>query len=172
MHCLKAKVFIDLLKTFPDAMAIFIMRAQDRRTEFRRVRKMYERWVGFDGNQDMNELPQAVRETLHYEKYTGEKNRAGLLPDLPAHLADPDFYFTNMFKSLKKKLTKKLPEKNFTEDDTLVEDKIERAEEGAKHVEDSKETERDGDDHEKTSMDSFKANQVRLRELTPLKSIP
>ena len=49
VHCLKSRDFIDLLKTFPDAMAIFFLRAEARRREFRRIRKMYERWVGFDG---------------------------------------------------------------------------------------------------------------------------
>jgi len=36
---MKAKQFIDILKTFPDAMAIFVVRAKQRRQEFRRIKK-------------------------------------------------------------------------------------------------------------------------------------
>jgi hypothetical protein len=123
---------------------------------------MYERWVGFDGNQDMNELPQAVRDELKYEKYSGEKSVVDGIYDLPEHLKDPDFYFTNMFKSLKKKK----PAKKYKEDDTKEEEKEPLS---AKSDRSEKALLVDKDDDVK-SVDSFRDD--LLRDLTPMKSIP
>ena len=102
VHCMKNRVFIDLLKTFPDAMAIFFLRAKARRREFRRIRKMYERWVGFDGRQDMDLLPSAIRETVDWETYDEGES-------LPPHLnsQNTDFYFTEIFKQKAKPTVRK-----------------------------------------------------------------
>ena len=91
MHCMKSKTFIDLLRTFPDAMAIFFLRSKARRAEFRRIRRTYERWVGFDGKADINMLPGAIREKTEYVTFD-EKS-------LPKYLSETEFYFTDTFKS-------------------------------------------------------------------------
>ena len=88
---MKKKKFLDILKTFPDAMAIFYMRATTRRKEFRRIRKTYERWVGFGGVTRIDKLPQTLKESAKKIDYTDET--------LPRHLNEADFYFIDSFKS-------------------------------------------------------------------------
>ena len=41
-HCIKKKVLLDLMETFPVAHSIFAERASKRRIEFRRIKKQYE----------------------------------------------------------------------------------------------------------------------------------
>jgi len=95
VHCMKDKDLIEILKTFPDAMAIFVVRAKTRRIEFRRIRKMYERWVNFDGRKSWSEVPESLKELAGKTYEYTEK-------DLPIHLRETDFYFTDTFKSKQK----------------------------------------------------------------------
>lgn len=95
VHCMKDKHLIDILKTFPDAMAVFVVRAKQRRLEFRHLRKMYERWCGFDGRSDWCSQPEAIKVQAATYEYTEEH-------DLPPHLEKTDFYFTDVYKSKNK----------------------------------------------------------------------
>ena len=61
IHCMKAKTLNDILKTFPDAMVIFGLRAKARRDEFRKIRRVYERWVNFDGRKNWADVPEATK---------------------------------------------------------------------------------------------------------------
>ena len=47
-HCLKKKELLDLMATFPDARKIFIERAEQRRIEFRRIKKQFEKFANVD----------------------------------------------------------------------------------------------------------------------------
>jgi CRP-like cAMP-binding protein len=40
-HFIKAEKFKDLMRLFPDALNCFLMKAIDRRTEFRRIKKLF-----------------------------------------------------------------------------------------------------------------------------------
>jgi len=91
VHCMKSRKFIDILKTFPDAMAIFFLRAQARRKEFRRIRKQYERWVGFDGRTNIEKLPQTMKDKAQICNYDDS--------NMPKHLTDTEFYFVDTFKA-------------------------------------------------------------------------
>lgn len=44
-HCIKKKRLLDLMSSFPNSHLIFKERAVQRRTEFRRVRKQYEKFA-------------------------------------------------------------------------------------------------------------------------------
>ena len=90
VHCMGARKFIDTLQTFPDAKAIFVLRAQARRKHFRRIRKRYEKWVGFDGRTDSENLPQAIKNAAQKISYDNTT--------MPKHLDDTDFYFIDKFK--------------------------------------------------------------------------
>ena len=41
-YCIAKQELMDLMLTFPDAKTVFLFRAQARRIEFRRIRKLYE----------------------------------------------------------------------------------------------------------------------------------
>jgi hypothetical protein len=90
-HCMKASSFWDILTTFPDAMAIFVLRCKARRKEFRHIRKTYERWVGFSGATTIEKLPQAMKDGAEKLEYSDEKP--------PPFLKDTDFYFIDSFKA-------------------------------------------------------------------------
>ena len=47
-HCLKKRDMLDLMNTFPDAKEIFLSRAQQRRIEFRRIKKQFEKFANVD----------------------------------------------------------------------------------------------------------------------------
>jgi hypothetical protein len=45
-HCINAAEFKDLMRLFPEAMNCFLMKAIDRRTEFRRIKKLFQLYSG------------------------------------------------------------------------------------------------------------------------------
>ena len=73
--------------TFPDAKATFTKRAQARRTEFRRIKKQYERFANVDkvaeleGKEELNSDRFVVQ---HYSENSQER---------PPFLEDSDYYF-------------------------------------------------------------------------------
>lgn len=73
--------------TFPDAKATFTKRAQARRTEFRRIKKQYERFANVDkqaeleGKEELNSDRFVVQ---HYSESSHER---------PPFLQDSDYYF-------------------------------------------------------------------------------
>lgn len=75
-HCLSKKDLDDLMITFPDAKATFTKRAQARRTEFRRIKKQYERFANVDkqaeleGKEELNSDRFVVQ---HYSESSQER---------------------------------------------------------------------------------------------------
>ena len=53
-HCLKKKDLQDLMVTFPDAKATFVERAKQRRIEFRRIKKQFEKFANVDKQADLD----------------------------------------------------------------------------------------------------------------------
>lgn len=47
-HCLDKKEFIEVLKMFPTCLCLFFRRAVERRTEIRRIKKMFELYTGIE----------------------------------------------------------------------------------------------------------------------------
>lgn len=86
-HCLSKKDLDDLMITFPDAKSTFTKRAQARRTEFRRIKKQYERFANVDkqleleGKEELNSDRFVVQ---HYSENSQER---------PPFLEDSDYYF-------------------------------------------------------------------------------
>ena len=86
-HCLSKKDLDDLMITFPDAKTTFTKRAQARRTEFRRIKKQYERFANVDKQAELEgkeELDSGRFVVQHYSENSAER---------PPFLQDSDYYF-------------------------------------------------------------------------------
>ena len=93
-HCINAEEFKDLMRLFPDAMNCFLMKAIDRRTEFRRIKKLFQLYSGTIDADLMDRVSTKlnfeklkVNELLDHKEYTEDK--------LPEFLSDADWYFKN-----------------------------------------------------------------------------
>jgi hypothetical protein len=63
-HCIKASELKNLMRLFPDAMSCFLMKAIDRRTEFRRIKKLFQLYSGTTNP----ELMERVKVPLTFNK--------------------------------------------------------------------------------------------------------
>ena len=81
---------MDLMLTFPDAKTVFLYRAQARRIEFRRIRKLFEieAAINPDPIEDENDLKDA--EKFDVRTYT-DKSKSD---ELPPFFQYPDYYFS------------------------------------------------------------------------------
>lgn len=88
-QCIKRKQFLDLIGIDQTSFIIFNDRAIERRTEFRRIRKVYEKFAG------VNKIPEVdAKNVQDVKKYT-IKTYSDLsnAKEMPPFLTDPDFYF-------------------------------------------------------------------------------
>ena len=84
-HCMRAEFFLDLMQTFPDALAIFFPRALKRRIEFRRVRKTYELCVGYEHGYEPDDImKKSNKKDIIVREYSDTV--------LPKYLSDPDWF--------------------------------------------------------------------------------
>ena len=84
-HCMRAEFFLDLMQTFPDALAIFFPRALKRRIEFRRVRKTYELCVGYEHGYEPDDImKKSNKKEIIVREYSDTV--------LPKFLSDPDWF--------------------------------------------------------------------------------
>ena len=84
-HCMRAEFFLDLMQTFPDALAIFFPRSLKRRVEVRRIRKTYELCVGYEhGYEPDDVMKKANKKDIILREYSDNV--------LPKFLSDPDWF--------------------------------------------------------------------------------
>ena len=87
-HCLKKKDLQDLMVTFPDAKSIFLDKAQQRRIEFRRIKKQYEKFANVDKQADIDGTEFPLNPDQFAVQHYSDKSK-----DQPPYLTDTDFYF-------------------------------------------------------------------------------
>jgi len=88
-HCIKKKALLSLLDNHQEAYVIFMDRAFGRRAEFRRIKKVYEKFarVNPDPFQDQKQLLDKKKFTVkQFSDFSKEE-------DQPSYLVDPEFYF-------------------------------------------------------------------------------
>ena len=78
------------MSTFPVAHSIFTDRATNRRIEFRRIKKQFEKFadVNPDSVIDQKNVMDPSKFTIKYYSDNSKEQ------DMPPFLNDPDFYFT------------------------------------------------------------------------------
>ena len=69
-YCIKSNEFLDLLLTFPDAKVIFMYRAQARRLEFRRIKKLYEIEARVNPDSMQDEADVKILTKFHIKYYS------------------------------------------------------------------------------------------------------
>lgn len=97
-YCLAKADLEELILTFPDAKAIFLCRAQARRIEFRRIKKLYEIEANINHNlvQDAKEIQDKTK--FEVRLY----NDMSKVEDMPPFLRDSQYWFslTNFGQSI------------------------------------------------------------------------
>lgn len=85
-------MLIDLLNIYPNSYSIFVDRAINRRVEFRRIRKQYEKFANVNPDPVLD-----AKNTQDPAKFTIKSyNDQSREEDQPPYLIDPDFYFTKV----------------------------------------------------------------------------
>jgi len=98
---MRADFFLDLMQTFPDALAIFFPRALKRRIEFRRIRKTYELCVGYEHGYEPDEvMKKSNKKDIIVREYSDNV--------LPKFLSDPNWFL--------KKLESRISEKSLQDE--------------------------------------------------------
>jgi len=79
-HCISEVEFKDLMIAYPEAFNVFLVRGIHRRLEFRRIKKVFELYLGAETLEGYKELPKYVkpeyfskRVDINYKK-TSTKN--------------------------------------------------------------------------------------------------
>ena len=89
-YCLSKADLEELILTFPDAKTIFLYRAQCRRIEFRRIKKLYEIEANINPNlvQDAKDIQDKSKFELRLYSDASKPE------DLPPFLHDSQYYFS------------------------------------------------------------------------------
>lgn len=88
-HCIKKRDLLDLMVTFPDAKNIFTKRAIQRRIEFRRIKKQFEKFANVDKNAELEGKENLSPDRFAIHWYSDKSS----LDQCPPYLTDTDYYF-------------------------------------------------------------------------------
>ena len=95
-HCITALEFKDLMITYPEALNAFLVRGIYRRVEFRRIKKVFELYLGAETLEGYKELPKYIK-PKDFSKRFDINYKTTSTKDQPPFLSDPDWYF-NIFE--------------------------------------------------------------------------
>jgi len=96
-HCIKRKNFLKLLNQHTEAYIVFMDRALARRSEFRRIKKLYEKFAQVHPDPVTDLKIVQDREKFIVNQYSDNSKEE----DKPPFLIDPEFYFQRSLMHLK-----------------------------------------------------------------------